>query len=125
MTSDIPTPKALPAWLTEDELAVFTDNYRRTGFRAPLNWYRNVDRNWELSSAYQGAKVQQPALYITGEHDPVRTFTGGAERALREWVPNLTDIVEIKGSGHWESQENPEAVNAALLNFLEPRATLA
>jgi len=125
LTSDIPTPKTLPAWLAEDELAVFIDNYQRTGFRAPLNWYRNIDRNWELSSPYQDAKVQQPALYITGEHDPVRTFTAGAERALPEWVPNLTDIVEIKGSGHWESQENPEAVNAALLNFLEPRATLA
>jgi pimeloyl-ACP methyl ester carboxylesterase/RimJ/RimL family protein N-acetyltransferase len=121
MTGDIPTPKTLPAWLSEDELTLFIDNYRRTGFRGPLNWYRNIDHNWELNGAYLGAKIHQPALFITGEHDPVRSFTAGAERALHEWVPNLTEIVEIKGAGHWEAQENPEAVNAALLHFLKGR----
>jgi pimeloyl-ACP methyl ester carboxylesterase/RimJ/RimL family protein N-acetyltransferase len=125
MTGDIPTPEALPAWLSEDELTLFIDNYRRTGFRGSLNWYRNIDRNWELNAAYQGAKIHQPALFITGEHDPVRSFTASAERTLAESVPNLCEIVEIKGAGHWEAQENPAAVNEALLNFLEARRTLA
>ncbi len=119
MIGDIATPASPPGWLSEDELAVFVETFRRTGFRGPLNWYRNIDRNWELNAPYQGAKVRQPALYITGEHDPVRMFAGRAEQSLAEWVPGLTEVVEIKGAGHWESQEAPDAVNAALLRFLK------
>jgi pimeloyl-ACP methyl ester carboxylesterase len=124
LTGDIATP-ALPDWISEDELAVFVENFQRTGFRGPLNWYRNLDRNWELNAAFQGAKLRQPALYITGEHDPVRSFAGRAEQTLSEWVPGLTEIVEIKAAGHWESQEAPAAVNTALLRFLEPRRAMA
>jgi pimeloyl-ACP methyl ester carboxylesterase len=43
-------PDVLPAWLTEQDLDVFTREFQRTGFRGGLNWYRNIDRNWELTS---------------------------------------------------------------------------
>jgi len=41
----------LPPWLSEADVAVFTGEYERTGFRGGLNWYRNIDRNWELTRA--------------------------------------------------------------------------
>ena len=38
---------------------------------AGSNWYRNLDRTWELMAAWQGAPVTVPALFVAGERDPV------------------------------------------------------
>jgi pimeloyl-ACP methyl ester carboxylesterase len=35
----------LPGWLTEDDLDFYAGEFERTGFRGPLNRYRNVDRD--------------------------------------------------------------------------------
>jgi pimeloyl-ACP methyl ester carboxylesterase len=93
---------------------VFVRAFEKTGFRGGLNWYRNVDRNWE-ESANLVERVDQPSLMITAELDPVLwpEQTKGMER----WVPNLKHV-NIKGSGHWAQQENPAEVNAAILEFL-------
>ena len=58
-----PNPdRPLPDWLSEADLAYFTEAYRKSGFRGGLNWYRNIDRNWELTSPWQGAQIHQPSL---------------------------------------------------------------
>jgi pimeloyl-ACP methyl ester carboxylesterase len=49
--------RPLPTWLSEADLAYFTEAYRESGFRGGLNWYRNIDRNWELTAPWQGAQV--------------------------------------------------------------------
>ena len=67
-------PPALPAWLTEADIDVFAAEFVRTGFRGGLNWYRNIDRNWELLAPFAGAKVTVPALYIAGDRDVVVKF---------------------------------------------------
>jgi hypothetical protein len=46
-----PEPLPLPPWLTQDDLNFYGAEFARTGFRGGLNWYRNIDRNWELLSA--------------------------------------------------------------------------
>ncbi len=101
-------------FMSDADLDVFVKAFKRTGFRGGLNWYRNVDRNWE-ESADLVERVEHPSLMITAELDPVLwpEQTIGMER----WVPNLKRV-EIKGSGHWTQQEKPEEVNAALLEFL-------
>ncbi len=33
--------------MTDDDIETFAKAFERTGFRGGLNWYRNVDRNWE------------------------------------------------------------------------------
>src|SRR6267378_6223078 len=40
-------PATLPAWLTEADVDFYAREFTRTGFRGGLNWYRNIDRNWE------------------------------------------------------------------------------
>ena len=45
--------------------------YRRTGFRGGLNWYRNIERNWELMAPFAGARIRVPGLFIAGKRDPV------------------------------------------------------
>jgi pimeloyl-ACP methyl ester carboxylesterase len=109
----------LPAWLTEADIDVFADEYRRSGFRGGLNWYRNIDRNWALTAPWHGAVIAQPALFIAGTNDAVITGSMG-RRALDEMqdvVPNLQRKLLIEGAGHWIQQERPDDVNAALIEF--------
>jgi pimeloyl-ACP methyl ester carboxylesterase len=111
-------PSILPGWLTESDITAYIEAFRISGFRGPLNWYRNIDRNWALMAPFDGLKITPPALFITGTRDPVRLFAGTAESRLRESVPNLKGIVELEGIGHWVQQEAPEKVNGVLLDFL-------
>ena len=109
----------LPPWLTERDIDVFATAYQRSGFRGGLNWYRNIDRNWELTAPWRAAKITQPALFIAGTRDAVITGSIG-QRALDEMdhvVPNLTRKILLDGAGHWIQQERTTEVNAALIEF--------
>lgn len=116
----MPEPVPLPAWLPEGDLAVMADAYRRTGFRGGLNYYRNIDRNWELLAPWQGALIRQSALFIAGQSDPVIASAIGQKglEALPQTVPGLRRTAMIEGAGHWIQQEQPDEVNAALITFL-------
>jgi pimeloyl-ACP methyl ester carboxylesterase len=110
----------LPGWLTEADIGFYTGEFKRTGFRGGLNWYRNIDRNWEILAPFAGAKVSVPALYVAGERDLVLAFPGAAEMVanLPTVVPELRETIMLPGCGHWTQQERPEEVNAALIAFL-------
>jgi len=116
----VPEPVQLPSWLEEADLAVMVDAYRRGGFRGGLNYYRNLDRNWELLAPWQGVTIRQPALFIAGMRDAVITSDVGRRglEAHPKTVPGLRRTVMIEGAGHWIQQERPQEVNAALLAFL-------
>ena len=64
-------PPGLPAWLTEHDLDVYTEAFRESGFRGPINWYRTMNRTWERTAHLADAKVTQPSLFIAGDRDPV------------------------------------------------------
>jgi pimeloyl-ACP methyl ester carboxylesterase len=106
------------------ELLHFIEAYQQSGFRGGLNWYRNIDRNWELTAPWQGAQIQQPSLFIAGSNDSVITGLIGAKRVmeLERILPNLKQKLIIDGAGHWIQQERPREVNAALIDFLEHTA---
>ena len=114
-------PRTLPDWIGEEVLAYFVETYRASGFRGGFNWYRNIDRNWELTAPWHGAQIQQPALFIAGSKDSVITGLIGAKRVgdMERVVPNLTRKLIVEGAGHWIQQERPAEVNAALIAFLE------
>jgi pimeloyl-ACP methyl ester carboxylesterase len=114
-----PRDVALPEWLSEADIDVFASEYQRTGFRGGLNWYRNIDRNWELTASWQDAKITQPALFIAGANDAVITGSMG-KRALDDLetvVPNLQRKLLLDGAGHWIQQERSAEVSAALISF--------
>lgn len=113
-------PATLPAWLTEADVDAYAAEFRRSGFRGPLNYYRNLDRNWEMQAALAGAQVRVPALYVAGDRD-FMLAAPGMDRLLanlRQFVPLLQKVQMLPGCGHWTQQERPDAVNAALLEFL-------
>jgi pimeloyl-ACP methyl ester carboxylesterase len=116
--------RRLPPWLSEDDLAVFTEAYKKSGFRGGLNWYRNIDRNWELTAPWQGAQIHQPSLFIAGSKDSVITGLIGAKRVgdMERVLPNLKGKLIIEGAGHWVQQERADEVNVALIGFLNGNA---
>jgi pimeloyl-ACP methyl ester carboxylesterase len=111
----------LPSWLTEADLDFYAAEFARTGFRGGLNWYRNIDRNWELTAPFAGKTVDAPALYIAGDRDLVVTFPGMDQLLpnLTKFVPNLRQTIMLPGCGHWTQQERPAEVNAAMIDFLK------
>jgi len=113
-------PERLPDWLTAADLDHMAAEFAHSGFRGGLNWYRNIDRNWELTAPWAGAAIGQPALFIAGSLDPVITFGSGAAavQALPVTVPGLKRSLLIDGAGHFIQQERPGIVNEALLEFL-------
>ncbi len=114
--SGMPEPQALPEWLTEEEFEHYVAEFSRTGFTGGLNWYRNYERNWELTAHPPATAITAPALYVAGTADPVQSFT--PTDRVRDVVRGDYRAVMIEGAGHWLQQERPEEVNAALLGFL-------
>ena len=110
----------LPAWLSEADIDFYAGEFSRSGFRGPLNYYRNVDRNWELMAAFTGALVTVPALYVAGDRDMVVSFPGTDQLLanFKNFVPALRDIKMLAGCGHWTQQERPDEVNAAIIDFV-------
>ncbi|MEY4579015.1 MAG: hypothetical protein RL701_3718 [Pseudomonadota bacterium] len=115
------SPRELPAWFTQQDLAVFVGEFKRTGFRGGLNWYRNMDRNWELTAPFAGATIKQPSLFIAGTLDAViRGPLGEAGLArLPQVATGLRRQVLIEGAGHWVNEERADEVNAELIRFLQ------
>ena len=114
-------PESLPAWLTEADVEFYAAEFARSGFRGGLNWYRNIDRNWELLAPIAGARVTVPALYVAGDRDLVVRFPGMDQLIpnLAKFVPKLTRTIMLPGCGHWTQQERASEVNDALVGFLQ------
>ena len=110
----------MPSWITDADIDFYTAEFTRTGFRGGLNWYRNIDRNWEILAPFAGAKVTVPALYIAGERDLVLRFPRAAELVanLTHFVPKLRQTIILPGCGHWTQQERPAEVSAAMIGFI-------
>jgi pimeloyl-ACP methyl ester carboxylesterase len=108
----------LPPWMSADHFAQYVAAFTDGGFKRPFDWYRNLDRNWELTAFLQGKTINQPSLFIVGADDPVRHYAGRHEKTQGDWLTDLRGQVELDGAGHWIQQERPDEVNAALIGFL-------
>jgi pimeloyl-ACP methyl ester carboxylesterase len=99
-----------------DVLEVYKRAFRPAGaLTPPIDYYRNMDRNWELSAQWAERTIDVPCLMISGANDPV--LTPAMADGMEERVPNLTKVV-IDDCGHWTQQERPEATNAAMIAYL-------
>jgi pimeloyl-ACP methyl ester carboxylesterase len=110
-------PGDLP-FLSDTELTAYADAFRAGGWRGPLNWYRNFDRNADDARALGDNIIRQPSAFIAGTHDPVLQFWPGQLEHMRANLADLRMEVRPSGAGHWVQQEAPEETNKALLEFL-------
>ncbi|MFI6468332.1 alpha/beta fold hydrolase [Streptomyces sp. NPDC050538] len=111
-------PTERPAWLGDAELDVYAGEFERTGLTAALNRYRNMDRDWEDLTAYDGAAIPQPSLFLGGSLDASTTWLSDAIAAYPATLPGLRGSHILEGCGHWIQQERPAEVNGHLLNWL-------
>lgn len=114
-------PPSLPSWLSPDDLAYLTGEYKRSGFRGGLNWYRQIARNWELLAPWRCSVIHQPSMFIAGTRDDVLKFPQSMAQIGRygRTLPGLRGCHMLDGAGHWVQQERPGEVNALLLAFLQ------
>jgi pimeloyl-ACP methyl ester carboxylesterase len=114
----LPDPEALPGWITESDVDVYVSQFTRTGFRGALNWWRNIDRSWELMAPFDGISVSVPALYMIGDRDMLLAVFRQVVAEQPAFVPKLQPAVILPGCGHWTQQERASEVSAAMIGFL-------
>jgi pimeloyl-ACP methyl ester carboxylesterase len=108
-------------WLTEAELAIYVNEFTRTGFQGGLQWYRcgtdgqQIDRLREFG----GRHIDIPACFIAGENDwGIYQMPGALEKMQQHVCTQMLDFQLIEGAGHWVQQEQPRQVIDILLKFL-------
>ncbi|MFP6638711.1 MAG: alpha/beta fold hydrolase, partial [Myxococcota bacterium] len=62
-------PETSDPLLDDEELAVYTRSFERSGFRGGISWYRNLDRNWKRHPEIGTEKISHPALMVTSQWD--------------------------------------------------------
>ena len=116
----LPDPQPVP-WLTDGDLDYYEAEFKQSGFRGPLNRYRNHEADFDWLKAWQGQQLTQPCLFIGGTRDPATTLFGAAPdpvAMMRMFAPKVEGHV-LGGVGHWTQQERPEEVNALLIDWLK------
>ena len=113
-------PDPFPAWLSAADIDYFTAEFEASGFRGPLNRYRNHDRDFTYLSRYAGRKIDQPALFIGGERDLVLSMLGRGDLVamMKAEMTDLRGADILAGCGHWTQQERRQAVTERLLAWL-------
>lgn len=114
-----PIPGKRPEWLTDEDLAYYTEQFQRSGFRGGLNYYRNFGTIATLTPWLREAKIHIPAFFIAGDRDPVLQFFPDFVDAQDPWFDDLREKILIPNAGHWLQQEQPVATTEALLRCLK------
>ncbi|UYH55399.1 alpha/beta hydrolase [Qipengyuania sp. SS22] len=116
----LPDP-APTAWLTEDDLDFYEAEFAASGFRGPLNRYRNHEADYAWLQGWADKRIEQPALFIGGTRDPATFLFGAIEDPVvlvKMFAPQAEGHI-LEGVGHWTQQERPDAVNSILIDWLK------
>ncbi|XP_036898135.1 bifunctional epoxide hydrolase 2 isoform X1 [Sturnira hondurensis] len=114
-----PKEPSLSKLMSEEDIQYYVQQFKKSGFRGPLNWYRNIDRNWKWGCKGTGRKILIPALMVTAEKDLV--LTPVMSNHMEDWIP-LLKRGHIKDCGHFTQIEKPAEVNQILIQWLETDA---
>ena len=127
VAAEMPSPAAIAAnhWLPDHELAVYAQEYERTGFQGGLQWYRcrtGGAFHAELQ-IFNGRTIDVPVLFIAGQNDwGIHQNPGAIGRMRNSACTNMSECHLIEGAGHWVQQEQPEKVAELLLGLLRQSA---
>ncbi len=117
----LPDPDPFPAWLSSTDLDYYVHEFEQSGFRGPINRYRNHDRDFDYLKQFADRKISQPSLFIGGSRDLVLTMFGKNDfiAPMREHLTDLRGAEVLEGCGHWTQQERPAEVNKLLVRWLK------
>jgi pimeloyl-ACP methyl ester carboxylesterase len=107
-------------WLTNVELAVYAEEYARTGFRGGLEWYRRGTGGLDAPSLdlFAGRAIDQPSIFIAGASDWGIYQNPGALERMQRSATHMRGVQLVEGAGHWVQQEQPAATARLLIDFL-------
>jgi len=119
-----PTPAEISAcaWLPDDELRIYSEEFARTSFQGGLQWYRNATDPHAVArlQAFSGRSIDVPCCFIAGKSDWGTYQSPGASDAMASSAcSQFRGIHIIDGAGHWVQQEQPAAVTQLLIEFLK------
>ncbi|KAF2464304.1 alpha/beta-hydrolase [Lindgomyces ingoldianus] len=108
-------------WMSDDDLAIYVQEWTRTGFQGGLNWYRTATdpakrRDLDLLA---GRKIECPAVFISGAKDWGNYQQPGAIENYPKSCTQFKGVKFIEGAGHWPQQEQPEKLVKEILGFLK------
>jgi pimeloyl-ACP methyl ester carboxylesterase len=112
------TPEKLPSWLTREDLAYYVEQYMVSGFRGPINWYRNIPTNDGITPELEAKRFTQPAAFIAGAEDDVLLFNPDWRDTFSGAFDDLRFIEIVEGAGHWVQMEKPQETNKRIMRFL-------
>ena len=111
---------AANAWLPDEALEIYAQEYRRTGFQGGLNWYRSGALGTPELELFASRKIEQPSIFISGASDWGNYQNPGAlERMQEHACADMRGVHLVSGAGHWVQQEQPERMLEPLIDFLE------
>jgi pimeloyl-ACP methyl ester carboxylesterase len=110
-------PGTLPDWCDAQAFEHYLQTFKSRGFYGALNWYRNFERNWQRTEALAERQIEQPALFLIGDKDPVGTLEAYTLKQMPKRVPQLEQHV-LSDCGHWIQNEQAQQVNLLLGDFL-------
>lgn len=120
---DMPSPTQIAAcaWLTEDELNVYAEEFGRTGFQGGLQWYRcRLPKHVSELQTFSGLAVSVPAMFVAGERDWGVYQSPGALTAMEATACTRFEGTHLlPDAGHWVTQEQPASVSELLIAFLD------
>ncbi|KAK9933826.1 hypothetical protein M0R45_021001 [Rubus argutus] len=116
-------PIALPSWLSEDDVNYYVSKFEKKGFTGGLNYYRNIDRNWELTAPWTGAQVKVPTKFIVGDQDLVYNSLSAKDfihnGGFKKCVPSLEEVVVMEGAAHFINQEKADEISQHIFDFIK------
>ncbi|XP_062150322.1 uncharacterized protein LOC133858886 [Alnus glutinosa] len=113
----------LPSWLSEEDINYYATKYEKTGFTGAVNYYRDLDLNWELNAPWTGTQVKVPVKFIVGDLDLTYNAPGAKEYihkgGFKKYVPFLQEVVVMEGVAHFIHEERPDEINKHIYDFIQ------
>ncbi|XP_044479941.1 epoxide hydrolase A-like [Mangifera indica] len=110
----------LPSWLSEDDVKYYASKFEK-GFTGGVNYYRNMNVNWELTAPWTGSQIKVPVKFIIGNLDLTyympRVKDYIHKGGFKQDVPLLEEVIIMEGVGHFISEEKADEINEHIYNF--------
>ena len=107
-------------WLTNKDLKVYSDSFKKNTFRGPLNWYKmmlDVKENKKITNLRLPLTLNLPAIFIAGQSEWGVYQKPGDFEKMKNFFTNKFKVFIVKGAGHWVQQERPKRTFDIINNF--------
>jgi hypothetical protein len=87
--------------MTEADLELYTKQFTTSGFTGPINWYRNLDANFDIFDSIGAEPLTMPTFFIAGDLDPVILGRPEYLARMNADLPNhqATELIKVLATG--------------------------